>query len=150
MVIASSAATEGGIASALCFCGIDCFLRAVHGARLFEAPTVLVPDARVRSGTGTSTGFVGIRIGSVVDLTGGEGLVGIVATWIPCLRSAFTPSLLGVLRLEVVFSSNHAESLGGEEEYLKERGTSILPTTVIMWPGPREGRGQRRVRGGAC
>lgn len=55
---------------------------------------VLVPDARVRSGTGTSTGFVGIRIGSVVDLTGGEGLVGIDVRDVVCLRSDFTPWLL--------------------------------------------------------
>lgn len=94
VVIASNAATDGGIASALCFSGIDCFLRLAHGARLLDAPMVLVPDARVRSGTGTSTGFVGIRIGSVVDLTGGEGLVGIDVRDVVCLRSDFTPWLL--------------------------------------------------------
>ena len=143
MVIASSAATDGGIASDLCFFGMDCFLRETHGARLLEAPIVLVPDARVQSGTGTSTGLVGIRIGSVIALTGGEGLVGI---WVvACLRSVFTPLLLLALRARrlEVFSSNVL--VGGEEEYLKERGTSILPS---IWPGPRKSCG--RVRGGAC
>jgi len=98
-VIASRAATDGGRASALCFSGVGCFLRVDPGVRLLTAPVFLCIAVRVRSGTGTSTGFVGIRIGSVDALTGGGGLVTGIGV-VLCLRSCFTvfPVLLRPIR----------------------------------------------------
>ena len=74
------------------------------------------------SGEGTSTGFVGARIVSVLDCA---ARLGLDKTDVGCFFSALAVVLLRIVRFPITSLSM---SLSGDEEYLKDRGD-----TSIAW-----------------
>jgi hypothetical protein len=141
VVMASNAATEGGSASDRCCAGMCSSLFPPPVDRPLVCPDVFDPGNRAFSGEGTSTGRLGLRIisavvgGGVRDLLSaargrclGSGVAGGLSREL--LRSACLCSITGVV--------------GGGQEYLNERGTSmLLPTMALI----RKGRVSRPCRG---